>query len=84
MTWGKRNIYLPKYKFTSANQHGDRFKRNGTKQVSVATLETECKNIPDMQCLILLSHHLNVPIHYNFDTDPHVAYIEVVAKESIL
>ncbi len=83
MQWSKRNIYLNQYKYTSTNQHGDRFKQNGQKTVSVATLETPCDNISDMRMLILLSHHLNVPIHYSFDK-PQSAYIEVVAKESVL
>ena len=82
MTWGKRNIYLPEYEFTSRTKHGDRFKRNGTKQVSVATLETECKNISDMKILILLSHNLNVPVHFNY-AEPQMAFIEIVARETI-
>lgn len=83
MQWPKRNITLPEYEFTNTNQHGDRFKRKSYKHVSVVMLATDCTNIPDMQTLILLSHHLNAPVHYDFDTDPHVAYIEIVAKESI-
>ena len=83
MIWETKYIYLPEYKFTSTNQHGDRFKRKGTKKVQVARMETDCTNILDMQYLILLSHSLNVPVHYNFNSKPQGAFIEVVAKELI-
>ena len=83
MNWGKKYIYVSNYKFTSTNQHGDRFKRIGSKQISVATLETDCTNIPDMKTLILLSDALNIPVHYDFGSEPQVAFIEVVAKEAI-
>lgn len=80
MQWSRRNICLPQYKYVSTNQHGDRFKRCGSKQVSVVTMATDCSSTKDMQTLILLSHHLNVPVHYDFD-DPQNAHIEVVGRE---
>jgi len=36
-----------------------------------------------MRTLILLSHHLNVPVHYNFAAKPQIAYIKVVGKEAL-
>ena len=86
MQWDKRSIHLNQYKYTSTNQHGDRFKRNGQKIVSVVTLQTPCDNIADLTTLILFSHHLNVPVHYDFNNnsdEPQFAYIEIVARESI-
>ncbi|KKM02952.1 hypothetical protein LCGC14_1779250 [marine sediment metagenome] len=82
MIWETKYTYLPKYEFTSTSKHGDRFKRKDTRQLRVARMETPCDNISDMKHLILLSHHLDVPVHYSFD-EPQTAFIEIIAKESI-
>jgi len=33
--------------------------------------------------IILLSHRLDLPVRYDFEADPQVAYIEVVGKEAL-
>ena len=83
MTWTETYLYIPKYEYVSTNQHGDRYKRIGTKRIHCAKLSTNTDSAGSMTQLILLSHHLNVPVHYDFETDPQTAYIEVVAKEGI-
>ncbi len=84
MTWEKTYIYQSQYEYVSSNQHGDRYKRIGIKQVNCVKLIASVNDAKDLRDLILLSHHLNVPVHYDFKTDPQTAYIEVAAKEGIL
>ena len=83
MTWETKYIYKPVYACTSINQHGSRYKRQGTKQFAIVKLSTECDNTQDMRKLILLSHHLDVPVHYDFDSDPQVAYIELASAQQL-
>ncbi len=83
MQWSKEYTYIPQYEYVSTNQYGDRFRNKGQKQLSVACLIAEVGNAYDLRQLILLSHHLNVPVHYDFSTDPQTAYIKIVARESI-
>lgn len=83
MTWTKTYKHIPQYEFTSSNQHGMRYKRIASKLISCARLEADASDVTDMRTLILLSHHLDVPVHFNFDK-PQTAYIEVMAKEAVL
>jgi len=83
MLWNKKNTYLEQYEFTSSNQHGMRYKKIASKRVSVATLSADWTNADDMRRLILLSHHLDIPVRYDFNADPQQAYIEVVGKEAL-
>ncbi len=84
MTWEKTFIYVQRYEFTSSNQHGMRYKQIRTKQVNCAKLLADISDADDLRRLILLSHSLNVPVHYDFTTDPQTAFIEVVAKEAVI
>lgn len=84
MTWEKNYINVPRYEFTNSNQHGMRYKRIASKRVACAKLSANFTNAEDLRRLILLSHHLNVSVYYDFETDPQTAYIEVVAKEAVL
>ena len=84
MTWEKTYKYLPQYEYVSTNQHGNRYRQIADKQISCAKLSAGVNEVHDMRNLILLSHHLNVPVHYDFTTDPQTAYIEVMAKEGVL
>ena len=83
MTWEKNCTYIPQYKFTSSTKHGVRYKRISSKRVACAKLEAKITDVIDLRHLILLSHHLNVPVHYNFD-EPQTAFIEVVSKEAVV
>jgi len=81
MTWEKNYISVPQYEFTSSNQHGMRYKRIASKRVACARLEAKVTDVIDLRTLILLSHHLSVPVHYNF-AEPQTAFIEIVSKEA--
>ncbi len=86
MLWTKRKEYLSQYEHTSINQHGHRYKRGVPKPISMATLScpvNDPKRVADMQTLILLSHHLDLPVRYDFSVDPHIAYIEVIGAEAL-
>ncbi len=84
MTWEKTYIYLPQYEFANSNQHGMRYKQIVDKRICCAKLSADLEIADDMKRLILLSHHLDVPVHYDFTTNPQTAYIEVAAKEALL
>jgi len=80
MTWEKSYIRIPQYEFANSNQHGMRYKRISSKRVACAKLEAKITDAVDLRNLILLSHHLDVPVHYDFGT-PQTAFIEIVSKE---
>ena len=82
MRWNKGYAYVPQYKLTSTNQHGNRFKWIGTKKLSIARLSCERTDADGLTKLILLSHILDVPVRYNFEGDQE-AYIEVVSGEAL-
>ena len=79
MTWETGYYYLPQYEYVSCNQYGNRFKRKESKRFSIAKLSCKHDDVTGMSRLILLSHHLNVPVHYNFKD--HTAFIEVVSAD---
>ena len=81
MTWTEGEYHLPRYKYAGTNQHGDRFKRSPSKKIKVARLSCETNSSIDIQCLILLSHSLDVPVHYDFED--RMAYIEVISAEAV-
>ena len=81
MTWLKRYFTVPRYEFTSCNQHGCRYKRKGSKRLSVANISCEVDSAADMEKLILLSDTLDVPVRYDFSD--HTASIEVISREAL-
>ncbi len=83
MTWEKTYVYAPEYEYVSVNQHGMRYRHVGNKQICCAKMSTDMNDVNDMRQLILLSHHLNAPVHYDFGADSQIAYIEVAAKEAV-
>ncbi len=83
MTWVKTYKYLPQYEYVNTNQHGDRYKRIADKQIGCAKLSADVSDVRDLRDLILLSHFLEVPVHYDFKSEPQTAFIEVAAKEVI-
>ena len=55
MTWETTFYYLPQYKHVSCNQHGDRFKKTGSKAFRIARLTCKIGNETDISRLILLT-----------------------------
>ena len=79
MTWETGYYYMPQYEYVSCNQHGDRFKRKESKRFSIAKLSCKTNDQSGLTCLVLMSHSLNVPVHYDFED--HTAFIEVVSAD---
>lgn len=86
MQWRTSYIHIPQYEHVSTNQHGCRYKKIGPKRAVIVRLSCLMDNperVEDMRMLILLSSQLDLPVRYDFDADPQVAYIEVVGKEAL-
>lgn len=83
MQWRKGFIHVPQYEYAGTNQHGDRYKRISTKKISTSRLSTIVGEAEDIQTLIILGSQLDVPVQYDFDVEPQVAYIEVAGKEAL-
>lgn len=81
MNWTKETLYFPRYKYVSSNQHGDRFRRLKSKQLSVAVISCKTNDANGLTKLILLSHTLDVPVRYDFEKQE--ACIEVVSNEAL-
>lgn len=81
MTYTTEYYYAPRYKHTSSNQHGDRFKRASAKKINVVRLSCSRRDTSELESLILFSHTLNVPVHYDFEDN--TAYIEIMSAEAV-
>lgn len=81
MTYRKEYKNIRQYEHVSTNQYGYRYKQTGTKTLLVAELSAKIDNATDLKRLILLSHFLEVPVHYDFET--HVAWIKIMSAESV-
>lgn len=89
MLWSNnRTIHIWEYAWVSSNQHGDRFRRKKTKPIKICRMSSnfglnDSGVISDLRTLITLSYKLGVPVQYDFDADPQIAYIEVVSATEI-
>ena len=84
MIYGKESKWIDQFEYVSTNQHGDRYKKKCvSKRVNVATLSAEFDNVKDLAILIYLSDRLDVPVHWDYNADPQIAYIKLVSAEAI-
>ena len=81
MTYATEYYYAPRYKYTSSNQHGDRFKKIAPKKINVVKLSCKRDNASDLEDLVVLSHTLNVPVHYDFEKGE--ASIKITSGEEV-
>ena len=81
MTYTTEYYYAPRYDYTSSNQYGDRFKKISSKKINVVTLSCKRDNASDLEDLVVFSHTLNVPVHYDFKENR--AYIEIMSAEAV-
>lgn len=81
--WKTYYVTVPTYICNGSNQHGARYSRKGFQRMNVCRITARREEAGDLLQLILLSHRLNVPVHYDFDADPQTAYIEVVSAEEV-
>jgi hypothetical protein len=82
--WTKTKIYAPRYQKAGVNQHGFRYKQKGSVGLDCCRIEAKTTDTDGLRLLILLSHNLNAPVHYDFDANPQKAYIEVVSAETVI
>ena len=81
MTYISGYYYAPHYEFTNRNQHGERFKRISSKQLCTLELSCERTNASDLEDLIIFSHTLNTPVHYDFDANR--ASIKIMSAQAV-
>ena len=82
MTYTTEYYYAPRYGYTSTNQHGERFKRKPSKQINVVKLSCERTNASDLEDLVVFSHTLNVPVHYDFKENR--VFIRIMSGEAVM
>ena len=83
MIYDTEFIWVNKYEYSSINQYGMRYKREGQKRIQVAVLSSDCSDKEDLRRLILLGHRLDVPVRYDFNSEPQCAYIKIAAAEAV-
>ena len=81
MTYNDGTFFLPRYEYTSCNQHGNRYKRKSS--IALKTVRLSCKydDKDGLIRLVLLSNSLDIPVKYDFSE--HIAYIDLMGVESI-
>lgn len=82
MTYTIEYYYAPRYEYTSSNQHGQRYKRKASKQINVVKLACKRTDASDLEDLVVLSHTLNVPVHYDFEAN--TAFIKIMSGEAVM
>ena len=82
MTYTTEYHHAPRYEFTTCNQHGERFKRVAPKRINVVKLSCKRDNASDLEDLVVLSHTLNVPVHYDFKAGQ--VYIRIMSGEAVI
>lgn len=83
MFWTHHFKYIKQFKWTSYGRYGDRYKREGSRRIQCGRLSCSVSDAKGLQDLVLLSHTLNVPVHYDFDESPQRAYIEIIGKDAL-
>lgn len=81
MTYQKSSRVVTKYKYTSSNQHGARYKLTSQKRVPTVVLSAAYDDAADLTKLITLGDFLNVPVKYDFES--HMASIEIMSAKGI-
>jgi len=81
MQWNKEFLFKSQYECAGSNQYGVRYKISASKRFSVANISCETNDSGGLLKLILLSHTLDVPVHYDFKE--HKAFIKVVSADKL-
>ena len=82
MTYTTEYYYAPRYEYTSTNQHGSRYKKVASKRINVVKFSCKRDNASDLEDLVVLSHTLDVPVHYDFKDN--TAYIRIMSSEAVM
>ena len=81
MTYTTEYYYAPRYEYTSSSQYGVRYKKVASKKINVVKLSCKRDNASDLEDLVILSHTLDVPVHYDFKAAQ--AYIRIMSSEAV-
>ncbi len=81
MTYITNYQKIRRYEYTGSNQHGCRYKEIPGERVRRLELRCKTTNATDMRDLIVFSHELNVPVHYDYNTSE--AYLELMSGEGV-
>jgi hypothetical protein len=81
MIWDSDNHNLPRYQYAGTNQHGDRYKRVESKKIRVTRMSCKTSDPSGLMQLVLIGHHLDVPVHYDFDDS--TAYIDIMSADAV-
>lgn len=79
MIYKKEYVHIPVYGYVSTNQHGDRYKQTGTKQLRVCKITASGES--EHAQLIIMGSTLDVPVRYDFDSQK--PYLELVSGEEV-
>ena len=79
MIYRKEFRYVPVYEYVSSNQHGERYKRTGTKTFSICIIVTSDPS--EHKQLIILGSTLDVPVRFDFKSQE--AYLELASGEEL-
>ena len=79
MIYRKEYKFIPKYEYTSTNQHGDRFKIEQNERVSICKVTATDRE--EERLLICMSTTLDVPVRFDFHSNR--AYIQLMSAEEI-
>ena len=82
MTYTTEYYYASRYEYTNSNQHGQRFKKIASKKINVVKLSCKRDNASDLEDLAILSHTLNIPVHYDFEEGQ--VYIRIMSGEAVM
>jgi len=81
MTYTTEYYYAPRYEYTSSSQYGVRYKKVASKKINVVKLSCKRDDASDLEDLVVLSHTLGVPVHYDFKAGQ--AYIRIMSSEAV-
>ena len=82
MTYTTEYYYAPRYEYTTTNQYGNRYKKITSKKINIVKISCKRNDAPDLGDLVLFSHTLNVPVHYDFEDG--TAFIRLMSGEAVM
>ena len=82
MKYQTEYYYAPRYEYVNSNQHGARYKKVASKRINMVKLSCKRDNASGLEGLALLSHALNVTVHYDFEDG--TVYIRIVSGEAVM
>lgn len=84
MRYTEESKCIDEYEETGRNQHGVRYKKKySSKRVKIVVLSAKFNDADELAQLIYLSDKLRVPIHWDSNASPQMAYIKLASAEAV-